>query len=120
MKKTEREKLKQKFGGHCAYSGTQLGERWHADHFEPLYCGGYGDEPPKSERNTLENMMPACAPCNIDKATYCLEDWRKKLENGPDVLMRNSPAYRHSVRFRLLEHPSLVTRQIKFFFERQK
>ena len=36
LSKKQREELKQKFGGHCAYCGIELGERWQADHLEPV------------------------------------------------------------------------------------
>lgn len=36
LNKTQRAELKQKFGGHCAYCGILLGEKWHADHILPV------------------------------------------------------------------------------------
>jgi hypothetical protein len=36
LKKSEREQVCLKYGGRCAYCGVELGERWHADHFEPV------------------------------------------------------------------------------------
>jgi hypothetical protein len=39
MKKTEREKIKQKFDGRCAYCGIFL-EKFHVDHIVPVFKGG--------------------------------------------------------------------------------
>jgi hypothetical protein len=36
MKAADRALLREKFGGRCAYCGEPLGERWHADHVEPV------------------------------------------------------------------------------------
>ncbi|MCU0121802.1 HNH endonuclease [Pseudomonas sp. B2M1-30] len=71
LKKAEREQVRLKYGGHCAYCGVLLGEKWHADHFEAVRRGtsprweGNAERP---ENHNLENMMPACVPCNLSKA----------------------------------------------------
>ncbi|EPK4453012.1 HNH endonuclease, partial [Acinetobacter baumannii] len=36
LTKQQRAELKQKFGGHCAYCGELLGDKWHADHIEAV------------------------------------------------------------------------------------
>jgi 5-methylcytosine-specific restriction endonuclease McrA len=37
LSKTQREELRMKFGGRCAYCGCELPEKgWHADHVEPV------------------------------------------------------------------------------------
>lgn len=36
LKKAEREQVRLKYGGHCAYGGVLLSVRWHADHREPV------------------------------------------------------------------------------------
>jgi len=124
MATKKRERIKAKFGGRCAYCGCELGDRWHADHVEPV-IRQLGSElrngrfvptgkvfRPENERD--DNLFPACVPCNIDKGTYSLDGWRKKLENSCDVLRARSAMYRHGVRFGLIvENPKPVT----FYFE---
>ena len=123
LSKKEREQVRLKFGGRCAYCGQQLGSRWHADHFEPierklLYVSGKGvvqtGECHRPERHRLDNMMPACPPCNIDKHIMSLEEWRRKLQDATNVLMRNNPTYRHALRFGLLAETGA---RIVFHFE---
>ncbi|WP_155122461.1 HNH endonuclease [Burkholderia ubonensis] len=71
--------------------------------------------PTRPEHDVLENHMPACAPCNIDKHAMPLEAWRAKLSRTLDVLNRNYPTYRHACRFGLLtETPAPII----FYFER--
>lgn len=120
--KKQRELLKQKYGGKCAYCGCGLPERWHADHFEAvdrkfIYKNGRAvptGEMWKPENDTMENMMPSCPPCNIDKHAMKLEDWRGKLSRSVEVLTRNQPTYRHAVRFGLVQE---TPRPIVFYFE---
>jgi hypothetical protein len=107
-----------KFGGLCAYCGKPLGDRWHADHFEPVrrewWKSGGGFENP--QHDTMENMMPACAPCNIDKHAMVLEQWRMKLQRACEVLQNNHATYRHAVRFGLVNETGA---RVVFHFERE-
>jgi 5-methylcytosine-specific restriction endonuclease McrA len=116
LSKADRATLFAKYAGRCAYCGAGLGARWHADHLLPIHRAPDGkvDHP---ERDTLANMMPACGPCNVDKATYLLENWRVKLSGGPFVLERTSATFRHSVRFGLVTVNAGAP--VVFFFERQ-
>jgi hypothetical protein len=123
LTKAEREQVRQKFGGRCAYCGKPLGDRWHADHFEPVerklqYVRGKGlvatGEFHRPQNDRLENMMPACPPCNIDKHSLPLEAWRTKLQQACAVLTRNNPTYRHALRFGLLTETEA---RVVFHFE---
>lgn len=124
LTKAQRATLREMFGGRCAYCGEPLGDRWHADHFEPVerklqHVRGKGfvatGELYRPENDCIENMMPSCAPCNIDKHAMSLEGWRAKLSRSLDVLGNNQPTYRHARRFGLLlETP----KPIVFYFER--
>jgi 5-methylcytosine-specific restriction endonuclease McrA len=116
LTKKQRETLRAKYDGRCAYCGDQLGDRWHADHLEPVRREWWkkdgGMERP--ENDTEANLMPSCAPCNIDKHAMPLEEWRKKLERAPEVLTRNNPTYRHALRFGLV---SEMQTKVAFLFE---
>lgn len=123
LTKAQRSELRQKFGGRCAYCGCELGERWHADHFEPVcrnqkYVRGKGfvhDGTMYAPQNdTIDNMMPSCAPCNIDKHAMSLESWRQKLQGACGVLQRNVSTYRHALRFGLVTE---TQKPIVFYFE---
>lgn len=126
LSKAQRETLRQKFGGRCAYCGEPLGARWCADHLEAViretrYEAGRGFVPTgtllRPHLDVLDNLMPSCAPCNIDKGPNSLEWWRGKLARAVEVLTRNSPTYRHAKRFGLVaETGGAVT----FYFEREK
>jgi hypothetical protein len=116
MKKAERERIRAMFDGLCAYCGHPLPDRWHVDHVEPVLRQWRKEGKPMERPllNTADNMMPACPPCNIDKHAMSLEGWRAKLSRTLSVLGRNSPTYRHAIRFGLLQE---TDKPIVFYFE---
>ena len=66
------------------------------------------------ERDTFENLFPACQPCNIHKGRLLLESWRRELERSTGILQRGYPTYRHAVRFgQVVERPGPIV----FWFE---
>lgn len=91
LTKSQRAALRAKFDGRCAYCGCELGEKWHADHIENVerelkHVPGVGirctGKMLRPERDTLENMNPACPPCNIDKHSLTLEGWRQLMQRS--------------------------------------
>lgn len=124
LSKAERETVRMMFGGMCAYCGTPLTGKWHADHVEAVfrvtkYVRGQGyvatGELNHPENDTIGNLFPACVPCNIDKGMCTPEDYRAKLMRSHDLLTRNYSAYRHAHRFGVVAvNPAPVV----FHFER--
>lgn len=130
LSKKQRNELRLKFGGKCAYCGVNLpGKGWHADHVEPINrIMRYGTDPKTGYgklfdtgemhypgRDVLGNMFPSCRACNIHKGSCSLEVWRKDLEDITGILQRGYPTYRHAVRFgQVLEH----SRPLVFWFEK--
>ena len=123
LSKKQRAVLREKWGGKCAYCGCELGDKWHADHIEPVDREiAWTREGPKQtgklikpERDCIENMNPACPPCNIDKHSMSLEHWRLLMQRTNEVLMRDYPTFRRAVRYGLV---SLSAAPIVFYFER--
>lgn len=118
LTKTQREQVRLKFGGKCAYCGCELPARWHADHIKPVVRNDWlkvPRAPDWPERDTIENMNPACPPCNIDKNSLSLEDWRQMIERSNEVLMRDVSTFRRALRFKLLD---IRSEPVTFYFER--
>lgn len=118
MKLTEaqREELKQKFNGDCAYCGVPLGEKWHADHLEAVVRDLTTGKPEKPENDVIENLMPACSACNWNKRSMSLEAWRDLLTHYRDVqVIRDCSPIRHLIRFGLVEFSQ---KPIVFHFEK--
>ncbi len=127
LTKAQRDIVKARCSGRCAYCGEPLGERWHADHMEAVMrCQEMWDGEKlvprptgmiRPHNDTLDNMMPSCVPCNLYKATFDLEGFRQLVSETVGVLGRNSTTYRHARRF------GLVTETVKpvvFYFERME
>jgi len=121
--KRQKEALRAKFGGRCAYCG-QMMDRMHADHVRPVIritTDPWGNRLPASEcrmargeRNTVDNMMPACGPCNISKGGHTLEGWRDLLERSAEIVAREKSIFRAGVRFGLI---SVTKKPVVFYFE---
>lgn len=65
LTKKQRAELRMKFGGRCAYCGCELGDKWHADHVQPVIR--FDGKMLHQERDDINNMVPACHPCNLHK-----------------------------------------------------
>ncbi len=119
LKKTEREQVRLKYGGHCAYCGVLLGEKWHADHFEPV-VRNWGDEAKlvpalRPGNHNLANMMPACIPCNLSKSSYTLEGWRAWIAGHVNSLNNYHPIYRLAKSYGLIAETGAA---VVFHFEK--
>jgi len=104
-----------KSNGYCWYCGCNLPEKgWHADHFKPLLrnCGKDGDLYP--ERDTLNNYVPSCAPCNLFKATWSLEQFREQISLQIERARKSSKNFRVAEKFGLIE---IVKKPVVFWFE---
>lgn len=133
-KKQQRELIYNKYGGLCAYCGVELQKGWHVDEIEPVRRGWeyVKDENGKRiwdaekrdyktkatvmhpERFTIENQMPACASCNINKHSGSLEEFRKLIEGFMKHLNELNTQYKIAKRY------GLVVENVKpvvFYFE---
>lgn len=114
LTKAERQAVWAKYDGRCAFFGVELSGRWHADHLKPLRRRAR----PRADqsavrwpnRHVLENFMPSCPPCNIDKHARSIQQWREWLHS-----LQRQPNYR------LVRAHGLVVESsepIVFYFER--
>lgn len=131
LSKSQREELNGKFGGRCAYCGCELPEKgWHADHVEPvlrksevcmkaaekgtfkLKATGEFNRP---QADRMENLYPACAPCNLMKTCYSLEMFREQVSIQVARGRKSSMNFRTAERFCLI---SIVEDPVVFWFEK--
>lgn len=130
LTKKQREKLRMKFGGRCAYCGCELPEKgWHADHVQAVLrksvqcmktaekrifrLKSTGDVF-RPEADCPENLVPACAPCNLLKTTYSLEMFRTQVSLQVERGRRSSVNFRTAERFGLIQ---VVNKPVVFWFE---
>ncbi|EHM7395297.1 HNH endonuclease [Salmonella enterica] len=130
LTRKQRERLRMKFGGRCAYCGCELPEKgWHADHVQAVLrksdrcmkaaekgifrLKSTGDVF-RPEADCPENIFPSCAPCNLLKTTYSLEMFRKQVSLQVERGRRSSVNFRTAERFGLI---SVVNKPVVFWFE---
>ncbi|ECM3159423.1 HNH endonuclease [Salmonella enterica subsp. enterica] len=130
LTRKQRERLRMKFGGRCAYCGCELPEKgWHADHVQAVLrksercmkaaekgifrLKSTGDVF-RPEADCPENIFPSCAPCNLLKTTYLLEMFRKQVSLQVERGRRSSVNFRTAERFGLI---SVVNKPVVFWFE---
>lgn len=133
LTKKERRIVFDKFGGKCAYCGCELPDKgWHADHIEP--CLRKMEIVPRDERknplafevrhsgeffneeaNRIENFYPACAPCNLFKATFSLELFRTEISKQVERAALYSVNFRTALRFGQIELNEIP---VVFWFEK--
>ncbi|HBL5033661.1 TPA: HNH endonuclease [Salmonella enterica subsp. enterica serovar Typhimurium] len=130
LTRKQRERLRMKFGGRCAYCGCELPEKgWHADHVQAVLrksercmkaaekgifrLKSTGDVF-RPEADCPENIFPSCAPCNLLKTTYSLEMFRKQVSLQVERGRRSSVNVRTAERFGLI---SVVNKPVVFWFE---
>ena len=76
ISKKNREIIKQKFGGLCAYSGTKLESDWQVDHIKPLIRNWWTNTAMCEENHNFDNMIPAQKLINHYKSSLDLEAFR--------------------------------------------
>lgn len=105
MTKNEREQVRTKFDGRCAYCGVNLGPKFHVDHVHPKFRGG---------DDCLSNYFPACTRCNLWKKTYTIEEFRNEIEMQIERLRKRVPGFRLAEDFGLIGKSG---KEIRFWFE---
>lgn len=107
--KADRLQVFNKYGGHCAYCGREMGiKEMQVDHMIPLRAGG-ADE--------MCNYMPACRRCNHYKRGSSLEAFREMIEKIPEKLQRDSYIFKVGVDYGFFE---VREKNVTFFFENYK
>ena len=104
----QREIIRNKYGGRCAYTGKPLDENWQIDHIESKFLIKYRAASEVSKKHDWdaydetinqidnpENLLPACSIVNHYKRAYDLEgfraymmDFHKRLERLPKTTKR--------------------------------
>lgn len=127
MKKSDRQKIYDKYGGKCAYCGCELQKGWHVDEIEPVrrhierdydftkrktVTRVLGCEHP--ERFNVDNQNPSCPSCNINKHSMPLEEFRKLIAGFMKHLNEVNTQYKIAKRYGLVKENPI---EVKFYFE---
>jgi 5-methylcytosine-specific restriction endonuclease McrA len=101
--KAQREKIAAKFQGRCAYCAHPLGDRWHADHVDPIMRGWTDSDLEKFKMtrgdDSIENLVPSCERCNLRKSKMSAGLFKMEIRALAGQLYRESSAFRMAVDF---------------------
>jgi len=91
ISKKDREIIKQKFDGKCAYSGTKLKDDWQVDHIKPIIRNWYDGTVVFEDAHNLENMFPVQKIINHYKGSMDLELFRTWYLSGLHERLKKLP-----------------------------
>jgi 5-methylcytosine-specific restriction endonuclease McrA len=134
MTKKDRQIIFDKYNGHCAYCGCELEKGWHIDELIPVQRGfeyitnekgkrvwdfEKGEYKKKfiiehPENFNINNQMPACASCNINKHSMSLEDFRLLIQGFIKHLNEINTQYKIAKRYGLVKEE---IKPVVFYFE---
>lgn len=104
----------EKYEGHCAYCGCELPKIWHIDHMLPVQRSPFTGEKLHPERDHIDNMMPSCPSCNINKHSETLEQFRKMIKGYMKHLNEISTQFKMAKKYGLVSENDI---EVKFYFE---
>ena len=123
-KQKDREIIFNKYGGNCAYCGCKLQKGWHVDELLPVrrnykYNKARTRFIPDGtylhpERLNIDNQMPSCPSCNINKHSMSLEEFRNLIAGFMNHLNEINTQYKIAKRYNLLEE---TQKPVVFYFE---
>lgn len=79
VSKKDREVIRLKFNGKCAYSGTDLESDWQIDHADPVVRNWWTKTAVFENNHNLDNMFPTQKQINHYKHSYHIESFRGLL-----------------------------------------
>lgn len=110
--KHHRERVYAKCNGRCGYCGVEITYRqMQVDHVHPQFLAHLR---PSEFIHGVENLMPACARCNLWKSTFSLEDFRREIAAQTRRLQERSSNYRMALSFGLIQETGVG---VRFYFE---
>ena len=91
ISKKNREIIKQKFGGKCAYTGTDLLPDWQVDHVSPVIRNWWTNTAMMENNHNVDNMVPCQKIVNHYKGSLDLETFRKWVLGGLHERLKKLP-----------------------------
>lgn len=91
LTKQQREQVRLKFGGLCAYSGTPLEDDWQADHVHPIRRNWWDNTLMFPDAHNLDNIFPCQKIINHYKGSMSLESFRTWYLGGLHERLKKLP-----------------------------
>ena len=127
-RKELRQKVYDKYGGHCAYCGKKIAikdmqmdhiiPKWHNESQQHLDSWAkLGGSRIVKGTDDIDNFNPSCRQCNFRKGTMDIEQFRKEIGLQCKRIMSSSFQVKQSLDYGLLEYHD---KPIVFYFEKIK
>lgn len=114
--KIDRKAVYEKYNGHCAYCGREIGIKdMQVDHLVPQIM--YDRRKAQGDRNEIDNLMPSCRVCNHYKRAESLEIFRKWIRTIPCKLAEREYIYKVGMAYGFYDDSP---RDVIFYFEREE
>ena len=81
ISKKNRELVNNRFGGKCAYTGTDLLPDWQVDHVNPVVRNWWDNTSLSPENHNIDNLLPAQRVVNHYKHSMDLEQFREFMKD---------------------------------------
>jgi len=113
ISKKDREIIRQKFLGKCAYSGTELRDDWQVDHVNPIVRNWWDGTVVFEDAHSLENMFPVQKIINHYKGSLDLELFRTWYLEGLHERLNKLP--RNPRAEKSIKHKAYLLEVAEFF-----
>jgi hypothetical protein len=114
----QRRQVHEKYNGHCAYCGEPISiEQMHVDHLKPIWRDNPTVNPAYRGTDTIDNLMPACKPCNLWKSVMPLEQFRSEIMAQVSRLQLRSANFRMATRYGQV---TVICAPVVFYFEQHE
>jgi len=113
ISKKDREIIRQKFLGKCAYSGTELRDDWQVDHVNPIVRNWWDGTVVFEDAHSLENMFPVQKIINHYKGSRNLELFRTWYLEGLHERLNKLP--RNPRAEKSIKHKAYLLEVAEFF-----
>jgi endonuclease I len=91
ISKKNRELIRIKFNGKCAYTGTELKNDWQIDHVKPRIMYEVGRNTYEGNPNDISNLVPCQRIVNHYKGSLDLENFRNWYLGGLHDRLKKLP-----------------------------
>ena len=91
ISKKTREIVRNKFGGKCAYTGTELKDDWQVDHVKPVIRNWFSQGAMFEKEHHIDNMFPCQKIINHYKGSLDLETFRNWFLAGMSERLKKLP-----------------------------
>ena len=113
--KCVREKVYNKYDGHCAYCGCNLEYKdMQVDHISSVWNSRLNGN---NINDSIDNYMPSCRMCNYYKGGGDTESLRNRIKTELIHKLQSNFGYKMAVKYGLVKETNM---DVVFFFERNK